>query len=109
MLRRVRNNITSPAGYPFKPGSKFWARTNHLRTGACREYTIVTTDELALKPRRLSWAEAASMPMSVQTAWPAPFVHGGLKAEAWIGGKGKRIFVTAASGAVGTWVVTLAI
>jgi NADPH:quinone reductase-like Zn-dependent oxidoreductase len=42
----------------------------------------VATDELALKPKRLSWAQGVSVPMSAQTAWQALFVHGGLKAEA---------------------------
>ena len=44
--------VTAPEDSPFKAGDEVWARTNYLRTGAGREYTIVTTDELALKPER---------------------------------------------------------
>lgn len=97
--------VIAPKDSPFQPSAEVWARTNYLKTGAGREYTIVTTDELALKSERLSWVEAASVSMSAQTAWQALFVHGGLGPEAGSGGKGKRVFVTAASGAVGTWVV----
>lgn len=46
--------------------------------------------------------------MSAETAWQALFVHAGLKAEAEIGARGKRVFVTAASGGVGVWMVQLA-
>jgi len=65
---------------------------------------------MAKKPKNLSWAEAAACPMSAETAWQALFVHSGgvLRAEAGVGGKGKRVFVTAASGGVGVWVVQLA-
>lgn len=48
------------------------------------------------------------MPMSVETAWQALFIHAGFDFKAGSGAKGKRIFVTAASGGVGTWVVQLA-
>ena len=50
------------------------------------------------------------MPMSAVTAWQALFVQTGsvLKAEAGTGAKGKRVFITAASGAVGRWMVQLA-
>jgi len=46
--------------------------------------------------------------MSAETAWQALFVHAGLEAEKGVGGKGKRVFVTAASGGVGVWMVQLA-
>lgn len=56
----------------------------------------------------MSWAESATVPMSVETAWQALFIHAGLEFKAGSGAKGKRVFVTAASGGVGTWVVQLA-
>lgn len=45
--------------------------------------------------------------MSALTAWQALFVQAGWKAEAGAEA-GKKVFVTAASGGVGTWVVQLA-
>jgi NADPH:quinone reductase-like Zn-dependent oxidoreductase len=100
--------ITAPPTSPFHPGDEVCARTNYNRAGCGREYTIAITDELALRPRSFTWAESATVPMSAQTAWQALFVHAGLVAEPGEGAQGKRIFVTAASGSVGTWVVQLA-
>ncbi|KAH8799689.1 hypothetical protein F5884DRAFT_113948 [Xylogone sp. PMI_703] len=100
--------ITAPQNSPFKPGDEIYARTNFYRTGSGREYTIATTEELALRPKNISWAEAASIPMSAQTAWQALFEKADLRPEPGVGGAGKRIFVAAASGAVGQWLVQLA-
>lgn len=63
---------------------------------------------MARRPAKLSWAEAATVPMSAETAWQALFVHAGLDAKAGEGAAGKRVFVTAASGGVGVWMVQLA-
>lgn len=100
--------VTAPSDSPFKPGDEIYSRTNFYRTGSGREYTIATTEELALRPKNLSWAEAASVPMSAQTAWQALFEHADLRPEPGHGGVGKRIFVAAASSAVGQWLVQLA-
>jgi NADPH:quinone reductase and related Zn-dependent oxidoreductases len=74
-------------------------------------------DELAHKPKSLSWVQAAAIPVSAQTAWQVLFVHalgtqgsqGEVDLEAtravWAG---KRVLVTAASGSVGIWLVQLA-
>jgi NADPH:quinone reductase-like Zn-dependent oxidoreductase len=45
--------------------------------------------------------------MSAETAWQALFVHAGLEARKG-SAHGKRVFVTAASGGVGVWMVQLA-
>ncbi|KAM0690332.1 hypothetical protein Q7P36_009099 [Cladosporium allicinum] len=100
--------LLAPPKSPFQPGTEVYARSSYTRTGCARKYTILTGEEIALKPKNLSWPEAAATPMSAETAWQALFVHAGLKAEAGVGGKGKRVFVTAASGGVGVWVVQLA-
>lgn len=100
--------VTAPSSSPFKPGDEIYARTNFQRTGSGREYTIATTEELALRPKNLSWAEAASVPMSAQTAWQALFEKANLRPEPGLGGQGKRIYVAAASSAVGQWLVQLA-
>jgi NADPH:quinone reductase-like Zn-dependent oxidoreductase len=103
--------ISSPPHSPFPPGSQIYARTSYLLTGSAREYTVTTSPELSLRPKNLSWAEAATVPMSAETAYQALFVHssGLLLPVAGTGGKGKKVFVTAASGAVGIWVVQLAV
>lgn len=93
--------ITAPPNSPFQPGSEVYSRTTYYRTAAGREYTICDTSELAFKPKTLSFVQAATVSMSVETAYQALFTHGGLLPVAGTGAKGKRVFVTAASGAVG--------
>lgn len=100
--------ITAPESSPFQPGTEVYARSSYRRAGCAREHTILLTEEMAIRPRRLSWAESAVVPMSVETAWQALFIHAGFKPQAGDGATGKRIFVTAASGGVGVWMVQLA-
>jgi NADPH:quinone reductase-like Zn-dependent oxidoreductase len=100
--------VTAPPTSPFQPGTEVYARSSYNRTGCAREYTILLTEEMARRPQKLSWAESATVPMSAETAWQALFIHAGLEAKAGQGGKGKRVFVTAASGGVGVWMVQLA-
>jgi NADPH:quinone reductase-like Zn-dependent oxidoreductase len=100
--------VSAPLSSPYQPGAEVYARTNYFRTGCARQYTILKTEEMAKKPQRFSWAESATVPMSAETAWQALFVHAGLVAEAGTGAKGKRVFVTAASGGVGVWMVQFA-
>lgn len=100
--------VVAPPSSPFQPGTEVYTRSNYSRTGCAREYTILLTEEMAKRPRCLSWAESAAVPMSAETAWQALFVHAGLEAKAGEGAKGKRVFVTAASGGVGVWMVQLA-
>ena len=56
---------------------------------------------MAFKPKTLSFAQAATVPMSVETAYQALFTHSLLLPVAGTGAKGKCVFVTGASGAVG--------
>ena len=100
--------VSAPSSSPFKVGDEVYARTNYRRTGNAREYTIGKTSELAHRPRKLTWAESAAVPMSSQTAWQALFEHAGLSATAGKGARGKRVLVTAASGGCGAWAVQLA-
>lgn len=100
--------ITAPEGSPFKPGTEVYARSNYLHTGCAREYSILLTEEMAKRPQNLSWAESAVVPMSAETAWQALFDHVGWEPKAGEGAKGQRIFITAASGGVGVWMVQLA-
>ncbi|KAG5299535.1 alcohol dehydrogenase [Histoplasma capsulatum G186AR] len=100
--------VAAPETSPFAAGSQVYARTNYVRPGCARDYTIAVTSELALRPSNLSWAESATIPLSALTAWQALFVQGGLGGPENPENKGKRVFITAASGGVGLWVVQLA-
>ncbi|KAL4868429.1 hypothetical protein BDV12DRAFT_169703 [Aspergillus spectabilis] len=100
--------ITTAESSPFKKGDEVYFRSNYLRNGCASDYTIGTTEEMALRPKDLPVVEATSIPLSAQTAWQILFVHAGvgdLESGNW---KGKRVLITAASGGVGMWVVQLA-
>jgi NADPH:quinone reductase-like Zn-dependent oxidoreductase len=105
--------VTAPADSPFQPGTEIYTRTPAARTGNARDYTIAMTEELALKPKNLSWEEAASVPLSAFTAYQALFTQGGL-ALGWKDPAGraenakKRVLVDAGAGGVGVWIVQLA-
>jgi NADPH:quinone reductase-like Zn-dependent oxidoreductase len=99
--------VSAPPNSPFKAGDEIYARTNFNRAGNAADYTIGLTEELAIKPKNLSWAEAASVSLSVLTAWQALFSQAGLGDFGPNTYKGKRILVTAAAGGVGQYMVQL--
>lgn len=100
--------VTVPADSKFKPGDEVIARTKTDRPGNYREYSTAKGVELAKKPSNLSWAEAASIPVSAITAWQALFDHAGVDGFEDPGSKRKKILVIAAAGSVGIWLVQLA-
>lgn len=68
--------------------------------GAFAEYVVVPASVIALKPRNLSFEEAAAVPWGA-TALQGLRVAGGLRA-------GQRVLINGASGGVGTWAVQIA-
>lgn len=69
--------------------------------GTFAEVVSVPAENLFAKPARLSWHEAATLPLAGVTAWRATVT----KAQA---GPGRRLLVTGASGGVSTFVVQIA-
>ena len=100
--------LEAPKSSPFRVGDEVYARTMYAHTGYARDYTIGVTEELAHRPKRLSWAESAATALSAQSAWQALFVQAGFEDINSGLAKGKRILVTGASGSVGLWVVQFA-
>ena len=107
--------VAAPSGSQFKPGDEVFARIHATRPGAAREYALALQTELALKPKRLGWVDAAAVPLSALTAWQAVFTHGTLEPAAVFGDEDakarnakKRVLVTAASGGVGGFAVQFA-
>lgn len=100
--------ITAPPASPFQPGDEVYARTYPARPGNYREYSIGRTLEMAPKPQKLSWAEAASVPMSAVTAWQALYEHAGVAGPGDPSSERKRMLITAAAGGCGVWIVQLA-
>lgn len=88
---------------PLSPGDEVYAVLRaSTDQGSQAEYVLVEDkDDIALKPKSISHAQAAALPIPVLTAWEAIHEHAKL-------GQGSRILVTGASGAVGLMVVQLA-
>lgn len=71
------------------------------RGAAYAEYVVAPADQLAIKPRDVSFEIAATTTLAALTAWQALHKHGELL-------KGQRILIHAASGGVGHFAVQLA-
>lgn len=84
-----------------KVGDAVYSRPEISKNGSYAEYMTVTADEVALKPKSLSWQEAAGVPLAALTAWQALYDHAQLAA-------GERVLIHAGSGAVGQFAIQLA-
>ena len=71
------------------------------RDGVAADYAAVPTELLVPKPRELSHAEAAAVPLAALSAWQGLFDHGGLT-------KGERVLIHGATGGVGQFATQLA-
>src|SRR3954449_2959943 len=83
------------------PGDEVFALTPFDRDGVAADYTAVPAELLAAKPRSLSRAESAAIPLPALTAWQGLFDHGRLAV-------GERVLIHGAAGAVGGLAVQLA-
>jgi NADPH:quinone reductase-like Zn-dependent oxidoreductase len=89
----------------FKPGDEVYSRVpQHLR-GSIAEYALSTASTTALKPKSLSFGEAASIPLAGQTALQVLYrgeeeTKGGLK--------GKTVFIPGGLSGTGSFGVQLA-
>ncbi|KAH8423188.1 uncharacterized protein LDX57_000942 [Aspergillus melleus] len=70
--------VYSDSNSPFKPGDEVFGMTHADRGSAWADYVLVKASEIALKLAKLSWEEAAAVPLSAQTAYEALFVHAGV-------------------------------
>lgn len=89
---------------PLQIGQEVYAFLGADRGQGQADYVICLPNEVAPKPTTLSHAEAAALPIPILTAWEALVDHGALKSHE----AGKRILVTGASGAVGTFATQFA-
>ncbi len=85
----------------FRPGDEVYARPADHRIGTFAELIAVAERDLALKPKRLTMEEAASLPLVGLTAWQALVEKGQLE-------RGQKVFIQAGSGGVGTIAIQLA-
>jgi NADPH:quinone reductase-like Zn-dependent oxidoreductase len=85
----------------FKRGDAVFGATNPQFTGGYAEYAVASAAMLAKMPRRLSFLEAASLPVVTCTAWQMVFDYGQVTGTT-------RVLVQGAAGNVGAYAVQLA-
>src|SRR5437879_3646924 len=85
----------------FKPGDAVFASIFGLRMGALAELAVVAENAAALKPARLDFVQAASVPMVGLTVWQA------LKERAEIK-PGEKVFIPGGAGGIGTFAIQFA-
>ena len=87
---------------PDVTGLKKGTRSSAIaRRGDYAEFVAAPADTVAFKPVKLSFIEAACVPVAGQTAWQGLFDQGEFK-------RGQTVLVHAAAGGVGTYAVRLA-
>ena len=92
-------NDSVPA--PFKRGDAVFGVTNPTFTGGYAQYAVASLTSIDRKPERVSFVEAASVPVIAVTAWQMLFDHATVSA-------GQRVLVHGAAGNVGAYAVQLA-
>ncbi|HDR4422278.1 TPA: NADP-dependent oxidoreductase [Bacillus cereus] len=85
----------------FKVGDEIYARPRKNKIGTFAEYIAIHEDDIALKPKNLSFEEAASIPLVGLTSYQA--LHDIMHLQ-----KGQKILIHAGSGGVGTFAIQLA-
>ncbi len=87
--------------HKFEPGMEVFAFPDLARMGAFAELIAIDEKHLASKPRTVTMAEAASLPVNGLTAWNALVEMGQLRA-------GQTVLIHGGSGGVGSVAIQLA-
>lgn len=85
----------------FKIGDEVYARPDKDRIGTFAEFITINEAAVAIKPKRLTMDEAASIPLVGLTAWQVLVEKANLQ-------KGQKVLIHAGSGGVGTFAIQLA-
>ncbi|MGD9536039.1 MAG: zinc-binding alcohol dehydrogenase family protein [Alphaproteobacteria bacterium] len=89
----------------FKPGDAVYYAGSIVRPGSDSEYQAVDERIVGHKPKSLSVAEAAALPLTSITAWELLFDRLGVARD---GGKGRSILIVGGAGGVGSILIQLA-
>lgn len=84
-----------------REGDALFGMVQSWQAGACADGVVARADELAAKPKNLTWEEAAALPLASLTALQALRDVAGAR-------KGQRVIINGASGGVGGLAVQLA-
>jgi NADPH:quinone reductase-like Zn-dependent oxidoreductase len=85
----------------FQPGDEVYANLLDHGYGGFADYATVPVDAMSSKPAKLSFEEAAAVPMAAVTALQGLGRHGELK-------PGQQVLINGATGGVGSFAVQLA-
>ena len=85
----------------FKPGDAVYSYLSIMRGGGYAEFAVAKESETALKPKNISFVEAAAVPLAATTAWQA------LIDSAKIA-KGQTVLIHGGSGGVGSFAIPIA-
>ena len=85
----------------FAAGDEVYARPRDLRIGTFAEFVAIHEDDVALKPKTLSFEEAAAVPLVALAAWQTLVDLAHVK-------PGQKVLVHAGAGGLGSTVVQLA-
>ena len=85
----------------FKAGDPVYAYLSFKEQGAYAQFTIAKENETAIKPKNISFEQAAAVPLAATTAWQALIDTAGLKA-------GQTVLIFGGSGGVGHFAVQIA-
>ena len=100
-VEAVGNEVTL-----FKPGDEIWYAGDITRPGCNSEFQIIDERIVGRKPKSLSHAEAAALPLTTITAYEAFFDRLGIDRDG--ADKGQSILIIGAGGGVGSIGIQLA-
>ena len=92
-VEKIGTNVTA-----FRPGDDVYGE---LVAGSFAEYAVASVDQIARKPRNLTFAQAGTVPLAAMTALQGLRDAGALKPS-------QRVLIDGASGGVGTFAVQIA-
>jgi len=95
-IELIGRNVTQ-----FKPGDDVFGDLAGYGQGAFAEYVCAPENALALKPAKITFEEAAAVPMAAVTALQGLRDTGRIR-------KGQKVLINGASGGVGTFAVQIA-
>jgi NADPH:quinone reductase-like Zn-dependent oxidoreductase len=85
----------------YSAGDEVYGMTDWFQQGSTAEFCLALPGGIALKPGKLSYVDAAAVPIAALTAWQGLFIRGKLLA-------GERLLIHGGAGSVGTFVIQLA-
>ncbi|MDH4093910.1 MAG: zinc-binding alcohol dehydrogenase family protein [Betaproteobacteria bacterium] len=95
-----------PAAMLFKPGDAVYYAGSNQRPGTNSELHLVDERVVGHKPEKLSFAEAAALPLTTITAWEGLFERLGISKTG--GHEGRRLLILGGAGGVGSIAIQLA-